>query len=83
MSQIKVYTSNNCPSCRMVKKFLQVKGKDFLELNVDEDPGLRQEAISVSGGAMTVPVISVSDEGGSLKGFSVGYNPGQLSSLIA
>ena len=83
MSQIKVYTSNNCPSCRMVKKFLQIKGKDFVELNVDSDPNLRQEAISVSGGAMTVPVIAISDEGGSVKGFSVGYNPSQLSSLIA
>ena len=83
MSQIKVYTSNNCPSCRMVKKFLQVKGKDYVELNVDDNPDLRQEAIAVSGGAMTVPVIAVSDEGGLVKGFSVGYNPGQLSSLIA
>ncbi|HMS32066.1 MAG TPA: glutaredoxin family protein [Candidatus Saccharibacteria bacterium] len=83
MSQIKVYTSNNCSACRMVKKFLQIKGRDYQELNVDQDPNLRQEAISISGGAMTVPVIAVSDDDGSVKGFSVGYNPAQLSSLLS
>lgn len=82
MSKVKVYTSNNCGSCKMVKKFLQIKGADYSELNIDEDPSLRQEAISLSG-VMTVPVIAVSDETGSIKGVSVGYNPSQLSSLLA
>ena len=81
MSKVKIYTSNNCPSCKMVKKFLQIKGKEFEELNVDENPALRQEAVSISG-AMTVPVVAVTSEDGALKGFSIGYNPSQLSGLL-
>ena len=56
MSKVTIYTSNNCGSCKMVKKFLQIKGADYSELNIDENPSLRQEAISLSG-AMTVPVM--------------------------
>lgn len=82
MLKVKVYTSNNCGSCKMVKKFLQIKGAEYSEINIDESPNLRQEAISLSG-AMTVPVIAVSDDSGILKGVSVGYNPSQLSSLLA
>ena len=82
MSKVTIYTSNNCGSCKMVKKFLQIKGADYSELNIDENPSLRQEVISLSG-AMTVPVIAVSDDSGSIKGVSVGYNPSQLSSLLA
>jgi glutaredoxin 3 len=82
MKKIKIYTSNDCGSCKMVKKFLQIKGAEYSEINIDNSPNLRQEAISLSG-VMTVPVIAVTDDTGVLKGVSVGYNPGQLSSLLA
>lgn len=35
---VTVYSKNNCMQCRMVKKFLNDKGVEFTEINIDEQP---------------------------------------------
>ncbi len=65
----------------MVKKFLTMKGQEYQEVNLDENPDRRQEAIDLSG-AMTVPV-TVVDNGNGMKNVTVGYNPAQLASALA
>jgi glutaredoxin 3 len=80
---ITIYTTTTCPSCSMVKRFLASKGHTYNEVNVDEQPELRQEAINVSGGAMTVPVTVVKDEDKGTQAVTVGWNAGQLVAALA
>lgn len=54
---VKVYTSNSCPWCDKVKKYLTSKGVLYEEINVSEDLVAREEMISISG-QMSVPVIN-------------------------
>lgn len=80
---ITIYTSTTCPSCVMVKRFLNTKGQPYEEVNVDEKPEARQEAINVSGGAMTIPVTVVRDEAKDQQEVMVGWNPGKLMAALA
>lgn len=58
----------------MVKQFLTMKGKQYEEINLDDNPERQAEALRISG-AMTVPVTT---DGSSVV---VGWNPGKLVSL--
>jgi glutaredoxin len=59
----------------MVKKFLSMKGKEYEEVNLDENPERQAEAYSISG-ALTVPVTT---DG---KSVVVGWNPSKLVGLV-
>lgn len=78
---ITIYTTSTCAYCPMVKKFLQMKGQQYQEVNLDKNPDRRQEAIELSG-AMTVPITVVESSDG-MKNVTVGYNPSQLASALA
>ena len=78
---ITIYTTNACAYCVMVKKFLTIKGQEYNEVNLDDEPERRQEAVELSG-AMTVPV-TVIENGDGMKNVTVGYNPTQLASALA
>lgn len=62
-----IYTTSSCPYCVMIKKLLKYKGVNIIEKNA-EDPAVREEAIKVSGGAVTVPITIVN--GHTLVGFN-------------
>lgn len=79
--KITIYTTNTCAYCVMVKKFLTTKGQEFSEVNLDDEPERRQEALDLSG-AMTVPVTVIENSDG-MKNVTVGYNPSQLASALA
>ncbi len=78
---ITIYTTNTCAYCGMVKKFLTLKGHKYNEVNLDDEPERRQEAVELSG-AMTVP-ITVIENGDGVKDVTIGYNPTQLTSALA
>ena len=80
-NKITIYTTNTCAYCAMVKKFLTIKGQKFEEVNLDEHPEKRQEAMDMSG-AMTVP-ITVIEKADGMKNVTVGYNPTQITSALA
>lgn len=80
--QITIYTTNNCAYCVMVKKYLAAKGHDYNEVNVELDPSRRQEAVELSGGAMTVPVTVIQNDDNAPKAVT-GYNPGKLAAVLA
>jgi glutaredoxin 3 len=73
-TMIKIYTTNTCAYCKMVKQFLTMKGKDYEVINLDEQPDMQAEAFAISG-ALTVPVTT---DGSSVV---IGWNPGKLLSL--
>lgn len=78
---ITIYTTNNCAYCVMVKKYLTMKGANYDEVNVEQHPERRAEAIELSG-AMTVPVTVVT-KGDDSRQVTVGYNPSALASALA
>lgn len=78
---ITIYTTNNCAYCGMVKKFLNMKGQNFDEVNIEENPERQREAMEASG-ALTVPVTVITQQDGS-KDVTVGFNAGRLASAIA
>ncbi|WP_404360829.1 glutaredoxin 3 [Methylotuvimicrobium sp. KM1] len=60
MPNILIYTSNLCPYCTMAKRLLDKKGAVYNEVNVDSEPGLRQEMMQKTK-RRTVPQIYIGD----------------------
>ncbi len=60
--KIKIYTTPGCSYCQQAKEFLTQKGIEFETFDVSKDKEALQEMKRISGGARSVPVISVCDE---------------------
>ena len=58
--EVKVYTSDTCSYCHMVKEYLEEKGVEYIERNVSTDSEARKELIA--NGFMGVPVVYIGDE---------------------
>lgn len=78
---ITIFTTNTCSYCAMVKRFLDMKGKNYHVVNLDEHPERQEEAFNMSG-ALTVPITVVTKEDDS-KEVIVGYNLSRLAPAIA
>jgi glutaredoxin len=76
---VDIYTSNSCAYCKQVKQYLNLKGKTYNEINVEEHPERREEMVKLSG-ANFVPVTVVRD--GERMGVVSGYNLPKLSTLL-
>ncbi len=74
MANVTVYTSNTCPHCVSAKEYLNDKGIDYTEKNVQTDPSARKELMQM--GHMGVPVIVVDGEE------IVGFNKAKLEELL-
>jgi len=61
MAKVEIYSSMWCPYCSRAKRLLQSKGVDFVEYDLDENPGLRGPMVERSGGRRTVPQIFIDD----------------------
>ncbi len=79
---ITIFTTNTCSYCVMVKRFLDMKGQKYDVVNLDEHPERNQEALDVSGGALTVPITVVTKQDDT-KEVVVGYNLARLAPAIA
>jgi glutaredoxin 3 len=56
--KIKVYSTQTCPYCNMVKEFLARKGMEFEDIDVGTDHEAAKEMISKTG-QMGVPQIEI------------------------
>jgi glutaredoxin len=72
----KIYTTNACAYCKMVKTYLTHKGVQYTEVNIDNEPDKRKEAWNISG-AYTVPITIINDK------IVIGWKPGELAKAIA
>jgi GrxC family glutaredoxin len=54
-----IYTTAQCPYCRVAKELLRQKGVRFTEVDVDREPGAANAMALRSGGRRTVPQIFV------------------------
>ena len=57
MVEIIVYSSNMCGACEMVKEFLRLRGREFVERNVSVDLQGRKELLDLGFDATPVTVI--------------------------
>jgi len=60
--KVKIYTTPACRYCQQAKEFLTRKGIEFEAYDVSKDTEALKEMKQVSGGARSVPVITVCDE---------------------
>lgn len=60
MPEILIYTTKICPYCVMAKRLLDKKGAAYTEINVDAQPGLREEMMAKTQ-RRTVPQIYIGD----------------------
>ena len=81
VKNITVFTTNTCAYCVMVKRYLQVKGVAYDEINLDEKPELQKEAFELSG-QLAVPVTVVTKHDDSRE-VVVGYNLARLAPAVA
>ena len=58
MPSVVMYSKNMCPYCTMAKHLLTAKGVEWQEINIEQQPGAREEMIERSG-RMTVPQIFI------------------------
>ena len=81
VKNITIFTTNTCAYCVMVKKWLNAKGFDYEEVNLDTSPERQQEAYAASG-QLAVPVTIVTKQDDS-KEVIVGYNLAKLAPAVA
>jgi alkyl hydroperoxide reductase subunit F len=75
MKKVTVYSTKNCPYCRMAKAFLDKHGVPFDGIDVGEDPDAAKKMIDLSG-QRGVPVIVVDDE------VIIGFDSQKLNDLF-
>ena len=60
MVSIVMYTKQTCPYCTMAKRLLTEKGQTWTEIDIETEPGKREEMIQRTG-RRTVPQIFIGD----------------------
>ena len=75
MTKITIYSTQNCPYCRMAKAFLEKHNVQYESLDVGNDTVAAQKMIDLSG-QRGVPVIMVDDE------VIVGFDSDRLNELF-
>lgn len=62
MAKVEVYTTTYCPYCVRAKSLLKSKGVAFEEIDVTDNPELREKMVEMAGGRRTVPEIFINGE---------------------
>lgn len=61
MKKIKLYTKPDCPYSNKAKKMLKDNGYEYEDVNVLENPGIKEE-LTAKHGQSTVPYVFVDDQ---------------------
>jgi glutaredoxin 3 len=59
MTSVEIYTQQFCPYCHWAKELLSRKGLNFREIDVTENPKMRQQMIQRANGRSTAPQIFI------------------------
>lgn len=59
--KVEVFSKNNCPQCKMVKRWLDEHAVNYTEINVEENEAERLRL--TTHGFQTVPVTMINSEG--------------------
>ncbi len=78
---ITIFTTNTCAYCVMVKRWLNAKGFNYEEVNLEDQPERQAEALQLSGQlAVPVTIVTRHDES---REVIVGYNLAKLAPAVA
>jgi len=69
--EVTIYTTPNCPYCKMAKKFLTDNGIEYQEFNIVEDKAAREEMKNRCN-SLAVPTICFNGE------VLIGFNEAEL-----
>jgi alkyl hydroperoxide reductase subunit F len=75
MPKVTVYTTQNCPYCRMVKAYLDRHGVEYMAIDVGKDREAAKKMVEISG-QYGVPVTTVDDE------IIVGFDAQRLNEIF-
>lgn len=78
---ITIFTTNTCAYCAMVKKFLDMKGRNYEVVNLDDYPERQQEALDLAG-VLSVPITVVTKQDDTRE-VVVGYNLSRLAPAVS
>lgn len=81
MNKITVYSTNTCPYCVMLTRWLGEKNIEFTEYKVDTNPIAAQAMINLSG-QRGVPFTTIEKDDGSIEKV-LGFDPNRIQSAIA
>jgi glutaredoxin 3 len=62
MTNIIIYSAQNCGYCTRAKELLTHKGVSYTEIRIDLDPAKREEMLQRANGKRTVPQIFINDQ---------------------
>lgn len=60
--RVRMYTTSWCPDCYVAKRYLQQRGVDYDEVDIEVTPGAAELVEQWSGGYRTVPTFVVGDQ---------------------
>jgi Glutaredoxin-like protein, YruB-family len=75
MEKVKIYTTPNCPYCKMAKAYFQKNNVQYEEFDVSVDKKALEEMVSKSH-QMGVPVIDINNE------IIVGFNRSAIDAAL-
>jgi mycoredoxin len=55
--KFELFGTTSCPYTREMREWLEWKGYNYVEYDIEADPSARERMIAVSGGQRTVPIL--------------------------
>lgn len=72
---ITIFTTPTCAYCQMVKKYLDMKGKEYKVVDLEANPDIRKSLFDKTG-AMSVPITQIDDN------YIIGWKPAEFGALL-
>lgn len=57
MAKFELFGAAGCPYTREMREWLEWRGHDYVEYDVEQDPSARARMLALSGGRRTVPIL--------------------------
>jgi len=62
MSRFELFGTRSCPYTQEMREWLEWKGHDYVEYDVEMDPDARDRMTAISGGQRIVPILAEDGE---------------------
>jgi len=58
VARFELFGTSSCPYTREMREWLEFKGHDFVEYDVETDSAAHERMLAISGGQRTVPILA-------------------------
>ena len=80
MIQVKIYSTQTCPFCKMEKEYLDGKGIKYETISIDHDEAAAQALMEMEGQAGVPFTVFIKDDG--TKETLLGFDKAKLNEII-